>query len=104
MQLRKTIALVAACLICSAVSPAATAQRKKAKHPPKKTVAAPRTTWRAWQAAPTADRYKQIQEALVKKGYLQGEPSGKWDQDSTDALRRFQQDQNLQASGKLDSL
>jgi hypothetical protein len=27
-----------------------------------------------------------------------------WDQNSADALRRFQQDQNLQASGKLDSL
>ena len=104
MQIRKTIALVAAGLICSSVLPAATAQRKKTRRPPKKTVAAQRSTWRAGQAAPTAERYKQIQEALAKKGYLQGEPTGKWDQDSADALRRFQQDQNLQASGKLDSL
>ncbi len=54
--------------------------------------------------APTPDRYKEIQEALVHKGYLHGEPSGKWDQESADALRRFQQEQNLQPTGKLDSL
>jgi len=60
--------------------------------------------WHPAQTAPTPDRYKEIQEALAKKGYLQGEPTGVWNQDSTDALRRFQQDQNLQASGKLDSL
>jgi peptidoglycan hydrolase-like protein with peptidoglycan-binding domain len=56
------------------------------------------------QAAPTPDRYKEIQEALARKGYLHGDATGVWNQDSTDALRRFQQDQNLQANGKLDSL
>jgi peptidoglycan hydrolase-like protein with peptidoglycan-binding domain len=54
--------------------------------------------------APTPDRYKEIQDALAKKGYLHGEATGAWDQESADALRRFQQDQNLQPSGKLDSL
>jgi peptidoglycan hydrolase-like protein with peptidoglycan-binding domain len=53
---------------------------------------------------PTPDRYKEIQDALAKKGYLHADPTGVWDQNSADALRRFQQDQNLQASGKLDSL
>lgn len=56
------------------------------------------------QTAPTPDRYKEIQEALAKKGYLHSEANGVWNQESADALRRFQQDQNLQASGKLDSL
>jgi Putative peptidoglycan binding domain len=60
--------------------------------------------WRPGQTAPTPERYKEIQEALAKKGYLHGEASGVWNPDSADALRRFQQDQNLQASGKLDSL
>jgi len=54
--------------------------------------------------APTPDRYKEIQDALAKKGYLHGEATGTWDQESADALRRFQQDQNLQPSGKLNSL
>jgi len=60
--------------------------------------------WHPGQTAPTPERYKEIQEALARKGYLRGEASGVWNQDSADALRRFQQDQSLQASGKLDSL
>lgn len=63
-----------------------------------------RPAWHPGQTTPTPDRYKEIQEALAKKGYLHGEANGVWNQDSADALRRFQQDQNLQASGKLDSL
>jgi len=63
-----------------------------------------RSAWHPAQTAPTPERYKEIQQALVQKGYLHGEPSGRWDQDSIDALRRFQHDQNLDASGKLDSL
>ena len=53
---------------------------------------------------PTPDRYKEIQQALASKGYLHSEPTGVWDQQSVDALRHFQQDQNLQPSGKLNSL
>ena len=53
---------------------------------------------------PTPDRYREIQQALQQKGYLQGEPNGKWDAGSMEALKRFQEDQNLNASGKLDSL
>jgi peptidoglycan hydrolase-like protein with peptidoglycan-binding domain len=53
---------------------------------------------------PTPERYKEIQQALVAKGYLKGEPTGTWNQESADAMRRFQQDQNINASGKIDSL
>lgn len=62
------------------------------------------SAWHPGQTAPTPERYKEIQEALAKKGYLHGEASGVWNQDSADALRRFQKDQSLQDSGKLDSL
>jgi hypothetical protein len=65
---------------------------------------APVQSWRARQQAPTPDRYKQIQEALAAKGYLKAEPSGVWNGESTDALRRFQADQKLEPSGKLNSL
>jgi peptidoglycan hydrolase-like protein with peptidoglycan-binding domain len=54
--------------------------------------------------APTPARYKEIQEALAKKGYLHGEATGKWDEESAGALRRFQHDQNLEPSGKLNSI
>ena len=58
----------------------------------------------SYQAAPTPERYKEIQEALATKGYFKGEPNGQWGADSVDALRRFQTDQNLEPDGKLGSL
>jgi hypothetical protein len=57
------------------------------------------------QQNPTPDRYREIEEALASRGYLQGKtPGGTWGPESIDALRRFQQDQNLKADGKLDAL
>jgi len=61
-------------------------------------------TWRSRQLAPTADRYKEIQSALASKGYLNQPANGVWDSQSTEALRRFQHDQNLEPTGKLNSL
>lgn len=56
------------------------------------------------QAAPTSDRYREIQQALVDKGYLKAEPTGVWDADTQDAMRRFQADQKLDQTGKINSL
>jgi hypothetical protein len=70
-----------------------------------KTPAKPVVTWRNRQLQPTQDRYKEIQTALVAKGYLQSEQvTGSWDQNSTDALKQFQGAQNLDTSGKINSL
>jgi hypothetical protein len=55
----------------------------------------------ARQGQPSSDRYKEIQQALISKGYLKGEPTGAWDQDSMDAMRRFQTDQKLDPTGKV---
>jgi peptidoglycan hydrolase-like protein with peptidoglycan-binding domain len=59
---------------------------------------------RSYQQAPTPDRYREIQQALVSKGYYKGEPNGEWGADSSDALKRFQGDQNLMPDGKINSL
>jgi peptidoglycan hydrolase-like protein with peptidoglycan-binding domain len=59
---------------------------------------------RSYQQAPTADRYKEIQQALASKGYFNGEANGQWGQESADALKRFQSDQNLMPDGKINSL
>jgi peptidoglycan hydrolase-like protein with peptidoglycan-binding domain len=56
------------------------------------------------QQQPTPERSQEIQQALVDKGYLQEPPTGQWDAQSSEALKRFQADQQLQATGKLDSL
>jgi peptidoglycan hydrolase-like protein with peptidoglycan-binding domain len=77
---------------------ATTANRKAA---PKR----PATTWRNRQLAPSADRYREIQAALAARGYLPSEgATGVWNQESSDALRRFQTEQNIESSGKINSL
>ncbi len=71
----------------------------------KTTRRAPATTWRNRQLAPSPERYKEIQDALVAKGYLRPEDEGAgWNQASMDALKRFQVEQNIEASGKINSL
>jgi peptidoglycan hydrolase-like protein with peptidoglycan-binding domain len=61
-------------------------------------------SWRRGQQTPTPERYQEIQQALVAKGYLEGPATGDWGANSAEALRRFQQDQHLEATGKLNSL
>ena len=39
-----------------------------------------------------------IQEALAKKGALDGAPTGKWDDSTADALRKFQSSNGLNPS------
>jgi peptidoglycan hydrolase-like protein with peptidoglycan-binding domain len=57
------------------------------------------------QLAPTKERYKQIQDALAAKGFLApSEATGQWTPASIDALKRFQANQNLEATGKINSL
>jgi hypothetical protein len=71
----------------------------------KKTPAKPAVTWRNRQLQPTQERYKEIQQALLAKGYLQPEQAnGVWNQNSADALKQFQTAQNITASGKINSL
>jgi hypothetical protein len=61
------------------------------------------TTWRNRQMEPTPERYKEIQQALVEKGYLKSEPNGVWDTESSAALLQFQTDKKLSPTGKLSS-
>jgi hypothetical protein len=79
-----------------------TASSKKAKSSKRPAAAAAATSGNR-QLGPTPDRYKEIQQALVDKGYLKSEPNGVWDAQSTDALLRFQTDNKLSPTGKLSS-
>ena len=56
------------------------------------------------QKAPTADRIAEIQSALARSGYYQGDPNGKWDADTIGAMQKFQSSNGLDATGKLDAL
>src|ERR1017187_162799 len=71
----------------------------------KKTSGKRGVTWRTRQMSPTPDRYREIQGALASKGFLKPEDAtGTWNQTSSDAMKKFQTEQNLDSTGKINSL
>lgn len=74
----------------------------KKKSRKKKHTAAHRRT--PSQMAPTPDRINDIQSALARGGYYKGDPNGKMDADTIDAVQRFQSANGLDTTGKLDAL
>ncbi len=55
------------------------------------------------QKAPAADRITEIQTALSRDGYYQGEANGKLDSNTVGALQKFQSANGIDANGKLDA-
>jgi hypothetical protein len=55
------------------------------------------------QKAPTADRISEIQSALARGGYYQGDPNGKWDSSTVAAMQKFQSANGIEPTGKLDA-
>jgi peptidoglycan hydrolase-like protein with peptidoglycan-binding domain len=58
------------------------------------------------QQAPEPERIREIQQALKDRGY-DVEPTGVWGPETIEALKKFQEDrniENLSGRGKLDSL
>lgn len=49
------------------------------------------------------DRAREIQEALIREHYLDGQPTGVWDAKTTQAMRHFQSDQGWQSKVVPDS-
>ena len=83
------------------VAPAASSTAKKNTKSAKNVTPVNR---RSNQATPTTERYQEIQQALAERGYFEGSPDGRWGASSTEALKRFQREQNLVDDGKLGSL
>ncbi len=83
----------------------ASSSRTAASARNRRTTRRPATTWRNRQTAPSTERYKEIQGALVTRGYLSAEEAnGAWGPNSISALKRFQTDQNIESNGKINSL
>lgn len=55
------------------------------------------------QQAPSAERIREIQRALAEKGHFEGEPTGKWDAKSVEAMKKFQAANDLPVTGKIDA-
>ncbi len=55
------------------------------------------------QQAIDADRTREIQSALIREHYLDGEPSGTWDGSTQAAMQRYQADQGWQSKTTPDA-
>ena len=45
------------------------------------------------------ERIEEIQQALIREGYLASEPTGKWDDATRSAMRRYQDKNGFKATG-----
>lgn len=55
------------------------------------------------QQAMSTERVREIQAALIREKYLEGQPNGVWDSRSKTAMQRFQADQGWQSKVVPDS-
>ena len=84
----------------SASSSQHTSARRPVTHrPPSKAALAAAARHRRSMMRPESDRIGEIQQALVKSGYLSGDPSGRWDDQTREAMRRYQADNGFPVTG-----
>jgi peptidoglycan hydrolase-like protein with peptidoglycan-binding domain len=95
-----TSILMLAQAFATTVTPAKTSAKHKSKFSHLRKVA----TWkRHGQQQISGDRAREIQAALIREHYLDGQPTGVWDTRTADAMRRFQADQGWQSKVIPDS-
>jgi len=70
-------------------SQARSMRRPTTRHPTKAQIAAAERRRRA-QLRPTPERIQEIQQALAQAGYLNAQPTGRWDDQTREAMRRYQ--------------
>ncbi len=86
-------------IYAGARSPAAQSSTSKKKKTKKKT-----KPTAVGQKTPTPDRIKEIQLALSREGAYSGEPTGKWDNATIEAMKKYQGDNGITPTGKIDAL
>jgi hypothetical protein len=87
-------------------SKSATAGRSKgvrASKSSKRRYAKRRSRRQRGQQAIQSSRAREIQQALIREKYLDGEPSGLWDAQSQEAMGRYQRDNGWQAKATPDA-
>jgi len=98
--------LASAAPILSAAARTGTAQSSSTSSKKKKKTTSSKIRGKAkpkGQAAPTPDRIKEIQSALQKDGSYQGEPNGKWDEATVQAMKKYQDKNGFNPTGKIDA-
>jgi peptidoglycan hydrolase-like protein with peptidoglycan-binding domain len=48
---------------------------------------------------PSPERIQEIQQALAQAGYLNAQPTGRWDDQTREAMRRYQTDHGFPVTG-----
>jgi len=105
---KRLIAPAALLLMSASLSLSAEAPRKPVSHSAAKTHkvshhASKKSRKPRGQQAIDGERARQIQTALVREHYMNGEPSGRWDDSTQAAMRRYQADQGWQSKSIPDS-
>ncbi len=102
-RLRLTAVLVSLALLLPALAQAKTHKTAKSKssHAAKSKRASAKKP--RGQQAMNSERVREIQSALIREHYLDGEPNGVWDSRSKTAMQKFQADQGWQSKVVPDS-
>jgi peptidoglycan hydrolase-like protein with peptidoglycan-binding domain len=112
---KRIIGVLCAVMLCGSLAGAASSSKGKKSSgkvvkssAKKKTVSSKkrkaRGSWRSrGQQAINAERVREIQEALIRENYLNGDVDGEWGERTQTALRRFQEDHGWQAKIVPDS-
>src|SRR5208282_4821411 len=83
--------------------PSATPAHHTSASPHKKTSHGKKASRKRGQKAIDSARARQIQTALIREHYMQGQPSGTWDAATQAAMQRYQADQGWQSKTTPDS-
>lgn len=109
---KKLLILVAMVVLIAGVSPATTPSAKKqstaksqtANHKTSRHRRSRKGAWkRHGQQKIDAGRASEIQQALIREKYLDGQPTGKWDARTEAAMARYQADNGWQSKVTPDS-
>lgn len=109
--IHKPTAALAALLLFAGMSLAEThktttddsSPKRPAKHHSSKQGKKSRSKKTRGQRAIDQQRARQIQTALIREHYLEGEPTGQWDQRTKDAMQKFQASNGWQTKVVPDS-
>jgi hypothetical protein len=69
------------------------------RHVPSKARQAAASRARRAHLRPEPERIQEIQQALVQAGYLNATPNGRWDDQTREAMRRYQTDHGFPVTG-----
>ena len=99
MALVLTVAMTAAPAFASRIHRAPTSGHAHGSHKGK----AAKSHKTRGQQAIESNRVTEIQQALIREHYMDGDPSGKWDAGTAAAMQKFQADQGWQTKLMPDS-